>query len=156
GLGFVLLILSLATSHQRSRGLSQIEPSQSSARPERLPSALMASRGPVETLGQSSSSGPVPDQERDKLTLENRLFIGSKIYRIVSTFFPHLSQEDFDSRYREYLSQIVKTQTRREFDLITMEFIATLHDGHTWFYDNWLDKNYGQAIGLNAYPIDGQ
>lgn len=37
-----------------------------------------------------------------------------------------------------------------------MQFVAGLHDGHTWFYDNWLDRNYGQPVGFIAYPIDGK
>jgi carboxyl-terminal processing protease len=37
-----------------------------------------------------------------------------------------------------------------------MEFIADLHDGHSWFYDNWLDQNYGQPVGFIAYPVSGK
>jgi len=80
----------------------------------------------------------------EKLSLQERVFVASKIYRVVSTFFPHLSQEAFDTQYRQYMSRILKSDDRREFDLISMEFVAGLHDGHTWFYDNWLDKNYGK------------
>jgi len=97
-----------------------------------------------------------PGREGEKLPLEERLLIGSKIYRIVSTFFPRLSQEAFDAQYEQYISRIAKTEDRRGFDLSSMEFVAGLHDGHTWFYDDWLDKNYGQPVGFTAYPIDGQ
>jgi carboxyl-terminal processing protease len=103
----------------------------------------------------SLPSGPhVLSEETDKLPLEERVLVASKIYRIVSTFFPNLSQEAFDLQYREYISQILKLDDRREFDLASMEFVAALHDGHTWFYDNWLDRNYGQSVGFTAYPID--
>jgi carboxyl-terminal processing protease len=94
--------------------------------------------------------------EADKLPLEERLLFASRIYRVVSTFFPHLSQAAFDARYAAYLSRIINAQDRRDFDLISMEFVATLHDGHTWFDDQWLEKRYGQPVGFNAYPIDGK
>jgi hypothetical protein len=102
-----------------------------------------------------NASGPrLWAQETAKLSLQERVLVASKIYRTVSTFFPHLSQEGFDRQYSHYISRVLKSEDRREFDLISMEFVADLHDGHTWFYDNWLDKNYGQPIGFTAYPID--
>jgi carboxyl-terminal processing protease len=90
-----------------------------------------------------------------KLSTEERLLVASRIYRIVSTYFPHLSQESFDAQYGEYLARILRTENRRDFDLTTMEFVAGLHDGHTWFYDKWLERTYGQPVGFIAYPSDG-
>jgi carboxyl-terminal processing protease len=93
-------------------------------------------------------------QSPETISLRDRVLIASKIYRIVSTFFPGLSQEKFDAEYAVYLDRILHTENRREFDLTSMEFIADLHDGHSWFYDNWLDQNYGQPIGFIAYPVN--
>jgi len=95
-------------------------------------------------------------QATERLSLQERVLVTSKIYRIVSTFFPHLSQEKFDAQYADYLSQILRSDDRHEFDLSSMAFIASLHDGHSWFYDEWLEKNYGQPVGFVAYPIDGK
>jgi len=103
-----------------------------------------------------SGGARVPEHESKNLSLEERLLVASKIYRIVGTFFPHLPQETFDAQYGDYISRILKSEDRRDFDLLSMEFVAELHDGHTWFYDNWLDKTYGQPVGFTAYPIDGQ
>jgi len=58
--------------------------------------------------------------------------------------------------YRQYLAIILQTDNRHEFDLASMEFVAGLHDGHSWFYDNWLDRTYGQPIGFLAYPLAGK
>ena len=91
-----------------------------------------------------------------KLSLQERVLIASKIYRIISTVFPHLSQEKFDQQYSSYVSRILQSDDRREFDLISMEFVAALHDGHSWFYDEWLEQNYGQPVGFLAYSIDGK
>ena len=79
--------------------------------------------------------------------------MASRIYHVVSTFFPGLSQERFDADYEQYLGTIVNSGDRREFDLASMKLIADLHDGHSWFYDNWLDQTYGQPIGFLAYPL---
>jgi hypothetical protein len=37
-----------------------------------------------------------------------------------------------------------------------MEFVARLHDGHSWFYDNWLDQTTAQPNGFIAYPLAGK
>jgi carboxyl-terminal processing protease len=90
------------------------------------------------------------------ISLEDRARMASKIYHIVSTFFPGLSQEKFDADYDEYLRTVLHTDDRREFDLASMEFVARLHDGHSWFYDNWLDQTTAQPIGFLAYPLAGK
>jgi len=90
------------------------------------------------------------------ISLQERVLMASRIYRVISTYFPEISQEKFDGEYAEYLSRILRSEDRREFDLASMEFVANLHDGHSWFYDNWLEQNYGQPIGFIAYPLDGR
>jgi carboxyl-terminal processing protease len=90
------------------------------------------------------------------LSLEDRAMMASRIYHIVSTFFPGLTQSKFDAAYAEYLHAVLGSADRREFDLASMKLIAGLHDGHTWFYDRWLDKNYGQPTGFLAYPLAGK
>ena len=102
----------------------------------------------VHAQAQAQSSGTI--------SLRDRVLMASKIYRAVSTFFPGLTQSKFDAAYEEYLGRILKLEDRREFDLATMEFIADLHDGHSWFYDNWLDKNYGGPVGFISYPLSGK
>jgi carboxyl-terminal processing protease len=102
----------------------------------------------VRVRAQAQTSGTI--------SLRDRVVMASRIYRIVSTFFPELSQSKFDAAYEEYVDRIVKLDGRRDFDLATMEFIADLHDGHSWFYDTWLDKNSGEPVGFIAYPLSGK
>ncbi len=91
------------------------------------------------------------------ISLRDRAIIASKIYHQISTFFPDLSAKRFDQDYEEYLALILSSSDdRRSFDLASMALVATLHDGHTWFYDNWFDQNYGKPVGFAAYPWDGQ
>ncbi len=92
-------------------------------------------------------------QSSATLSLTERVMMASQIYHTVSTFFPGLSQEKFDAAYKQYLSTILPNDDRRAFDLASMAFVADLHDGHSWFYDNWLDQAYGQPIGFVAYPL---
>jgi len=100
-----------------------------------------------------AAQAPSQSAPASTLSFDERALLASKIYRIVSTFFPMLTQEKFDAAYAAYLARVLKTDDRREFDLLSMEFIADLHDGHTWFYDNWLDTNFGQPVGFIAYPL---
>jgi len=90
------------------------------------------------------------------ISLEERVRMATQVYHIVSAFFPGLSQQKFDSDYDEYLRTILHSDDRREFDLASMELIARLHDGHSWFYDNWLDQTTAQPIGFIAYPLAGK
>jgi carboxyl-terminal processing protease len=89
-------------------------------------------------------------------SLEDRVRMATQIYHIVCTFFPGLHQEKFDVDYTEYLRVILRSDDRREFDLASMEFVARLHDGHSWFYDNWLDQTTAQPNGFIAYPLAGK
>jgi carboxyl-terminal processing protease len=93
-------------------------------------------------------------QSLDKISATERVLIASKIYHQVSTFFPDLQQKDFDQQYSEYLKLILNTSDdRHDFDLASMALVATLHDGHSWFYDKWLDQIYGHSVGFAAYPL---
>src|SRR6516164_4711937 len=102
--------------------------------------------------------GPLahPQSPAATISLEDRVRMATQIYHIVSTFFPGLSTEKFDSDYAVYLRTILHSDDRREFDLASMELVATLHDGHSWFYDNWLDQTTAQPNGFVAYPLAGK
>ncbi len=108
----------------------------------------------IGVLAQSSTTPLVPSSAA--IDLQDRVMMASQIYHVISTFFPGLSQEKFDVAYRQYLATILRTEDRREFDLASMEFVADLHDGHSWFYDKWLDQTYAQPIGFLAYPLAGK
>ena len=83
---------------------------------------------------------------------EERVMMVSRIYHVVSTFFRDCRRE-VRCGLREvsihYFAHGGSTGVR----FASMEFVADLHDGHTWFYDKWLDQNYGAPIGILAYPV---
>src|SRR5580765_5225394 len=89
-------------------------------------------------------------QSPEAISVQERVMTASHIYHVISTFFPGLSQDKFDSDYQQYLAVILRSESRKDFDLASMEFVANLHDGHSWFYDKWLDSSYGQAVGFLA------
>lgn len=107
----------------------------------------------IATLAVTST---VSSQPPATISAPARLVMASRIYHVVSTFFPGLSQEKFDTNYEQYLGSILNSDDRRQFDLASMKLVADLHDGHSWFYDNWLDQTYGQPIGFLAYPLGTQ
>jgi len=92
-------------------------------------------------------------QSPTTISLTDRVMMASQVYHVISTFFPGLSQDKFDVAYKQYLDTIFQAEDRRAFDLASMAFVAELHDGHSWFYDKWLDQTSGQPIGFIAYPL---
>jgi carboxyl-terminal processing protease len=100
--------------------------------------------------------GSLRAQVGDTISLQERAFMAAQIYNVISTFFPGLAQDKFDAAYKRYLDMVLRSDDHREFDLNSMALVADLHDGHSWFYDNWLDHKYGQPIGILAYPLAGK
>jgi carboxyl-terminal processing protease len=95
----------------------------------------------------------------ETLTATERAFVASKIYSTLQLYFSSWKTEhgvEFDISYRTYLEKALTAESRREFDLGTMEFVAQLHNGHTFFWDAWLDKSDGQSLGFYARPLDGK
>jgi carboxyl-terminal processing protease len=107
-------------------------------------------------LTSSTFRSLVYAQTSETISLQERVVMASQIYHVISTFFPGISQDKFDSDYKHYLDAMLRSDDRREFDLASMALVADLHDGHSWFYDNWLDRMYGQPIGILAYPLAGR
>ncbi len=101
-------------------------------------------------------SAAVLAQSPEKISPEDRVMMATQIYHVISTFFPSFEQQRFDATYKRYLGAILHTEDRRDFDLASMALVAELHDGHSWFYDRWLDQTSGQPIGFVAYPLEGK
>lgn len=94
---------------------------------------------------------------QDTISERDRVMTATKIYQQITTFYPELLPKQFDRDYGEYIGQILgASDDRRSFDLASMALVATLHDGHTWFYDQWLRKQYGEPVGFVAWPIGGR
>ncbi len=102
---------------------------------------------------------PAETHPEEKLAVGERAFTASKIYSLMQLYFSgwkFLPELDLDIAYRNYLEKALATDDRREFDMVTMEFVARLRNGHTVLWDAWLTKNYGQPMGFYARPLDGK
>ena len=76
-----------------------------------------------------------------ELTTREKLWISSKIYASIESRFGHwqaIPGFDLDKAYQAYLDEISATNSRRDFDLATLAFVAQLRNGHTGFSDRWL------------------
>ena len=92
------------------------------------------------------------------LSIDERVYAESKVYSLLQSYFysaQAASDPSLDVSYKIYLRTILTTRDRRQFDLATMEFVAQLHNGHTFFWDTWLDKNNQQPLGFYAAPLGG-
>ena len=103
------------------------------------------------TAGQSTSDVA--------LTLDERVFTASKVYSLLqlnSFLTKTASSPNLDGLYKGYLQKVLVSDDRRRFDLATIEFVAQLHNGHTFFWDEWLDKSDNQVLGFYAMPLEGK
>ena len=93
-----------------------------------------------------------------KLSAEERTFTASKVYSLEQGYFlpaKVLSGSSVDTSYKLYLQTALASDDRRLFDLAMIEFVAQFHNGHTFFWDTWLDKDNQQPLGFYAAPLDG-
>jgi len=147
---FLLLWLPLSASGQDSAGAKlQLE-----AR------AFLASN--VYFLAESDLLGanrPPSDFDAD-VTFEQRVFIASKVYSLLQLYYSSIGSEvppDLDDQYRTFLHNIIPaTDDRSKFDLSTIEFVAKQGNGHTFFWDTWLDQSDNRTVGFYALPLNGK
>ena len=90
------------------------------------------------------------------LDTTDRVVVASRIYALVQQYFAHwegASRGSVDDAYRVYVDQVVHSSSRREFDLATLRFIASLHNGHTQFNDAQAD---GRPLKFRLLEVEGQ
>lgn len=101
--------------------------------------------------------GDIFIMSQDQISLDKRIFIISKAYGLIQSHFAHwqgVPDLDLDNIFMKYVNQILNSSSRFEFDLIMMEFLANLKNGHSWFVDKWLNRNYTGSIGFKFKPIE--
>lgn len=93
----------------------------------------------------------------ETLPLKGRVIMASRIYSDIQLYFGHwqgIPGFDLNAEYAAYLDKVLTTDSRKAFDLATMEFMAKLRNGHSGFRDPWLQNNYGQQLHFYAIPVD--
>ena len=93
------------------------------------------------------------------LPAPQRVYLASRIYTAVEQYFagwtPELRKQ-FDDAYQQYLTNVLGSDQRRDFDMASIRLLATLHSGHTDFRDSWLDDSDGMPLGFDARDLDGK
>jgi carboxyl-terminal processing protease len=90
------------------------------------------------------------------LDATDRLVVASRIYAVVQQYFAHWDgapRSDVEGAYREYVGDVIRGTTRKDFDLATLRFIASLHNGHTQFNDSQMD---GRPLKFRLLEVEGQ
>jgi carboxyl-terminal processing protease len=90
------------------------------------------------------------------VAVETRAWVATRIYAAIQTYNAHAEgAPDFqlDRDYQAYLKTALDAYDRRAFDLATMAFVGRLRNGHSGFYDSWLNRNYGQPLGFTLLPM---
>lgn len=93
-----------------------------------------------------------------QLSLAERVTILSKSYAAIQMYFAHWQNVpglDLDAAYQEALEAGLQTESRREFDLILMEFMARMRNGHTYYNDPWLNDEHGLPLGFDVRSFEG-
>jgi carboxyl-terminal processing protease len=92
-----------------------------------------------------------------QLGAEDRAFMASKVTSLVQGYFfsaKDAPSSDSDASCKAYVQTALMSDDRRQFDLATIEFVAQLHNGHTFFWDEWLER-INQPMGFYAAPLNG-
>ena len=90
------------------------------------------------------------------LSVTDRVVIASRIYAMVQQYFAHWDgapRSDVEAAYRQYIDNAVRAADRKDFDLATMRFIATLRNGHTQFFDRQQD---GRPVRFRLLQLDNE
>src|SRR5690348_2908377 len=88
--------------------------------------ALIILSALVTTSGQSD--------EQSQLSLADRVLVASKIYASIPIYFAHWQNVpglDLDAAYKAYLAKVLAASDRHDFDLASIEFMASLRNGHS-------------------------
>jgi len=85
-----------------------------------------------------------------------RTFVSAQIHTAVKLCFAHHdNSSDFDDAFCAYADEITGMDGRLEFDLATIRLMASLHNGHTAFDDEWLWRTHGASLGFAARELSG-
>ena len=87
------------------------------------------------------------------MTLEEKIFDLSAIWRHAAFVFPHFHNRDvdWDAAYRDFLPQVLNTKTDREHCLLMAEFVNLLGDGHT---DVSFKREITDELGYLPFALD--
>jgi len=90
------------------------------------------------------------------LATADNVGVASRIHDLVQQYFAHWEgapRDTVEAAYRKYIAALSPTIDRRSFDLATLGFIASLHNGHTQFFDDQAD---GRPLKFRLLEVEHQ
>jgi len=107
-------------------------------------------------LSFTAAERPRPQQSQAlpeaRLSANDRIALSEKIVADIRTWFSHwkaVPSLDFAKAAADYLAKARTVESRRDFDMATLELFGQLHNSHSGFYDSQLDT----ATGLDVRPL---
>jgi carboxyl-terminal processing protease len=92
-------------------------------------------------------------------SLEKRIFILSKTYSLINSYFVHWQDApnvDLDELYRDTIPKVIENDNPYDFFLTMLQFLASLNNGHTTYIDlDFLPFNRGN-LGFKFRKINRQ
>src|SRR5262245_59368683 len=88
--------------------------------------------------------------------LAARRVLATRIYELVQQYCVHwegAARADVDAAYRKYLASVLVSNDRGSFDLATLRFIASLHNGHTRSFD---DRAAGRPLKFRLLEVENR
>lgn len=94
-----------------------------------------------------------------ELTLEQRILVLAQVYQAIPLYFAHwddalVSKEQLDGVFAELVREAVACDSRKDFSLLMMAFLARLNNGHTRFRDPLLHNQ--PPLGMTLRPVEGR
>jgi carboxyl-terminal processing protease len=114
---------------------------------------------PRMTRARAQQVRPLPPSETPAPPVAQRAVIAAKLRSAIDLCFAHweaIPDVDFEAVFARFVEEAMAAQTRLDFDLSALKFLAALRNGHTGFSDGGLGRTYDRPLGFVAQPIDGQ
>ena len=93
----------------------------------------------------------------ERLSLEKRMYILSKTYSLINSYFVHWQGApnlNLDELYKEIIPKVIEVDNAYDFFLVMLEFLTPLNNGHTAYIDlTFFPQNRGN-LGFNFRNMD--
>lgn len=94
------------------------------------------------------------------LSLHTRVMLVSRVWMAVQFYFAHWHDVDTDfdleNDIADLMQTALETESRLEFTLAMMRFIAKLNNTHTWYRDFVLEKEHLQKRAYDLSTVDAE
>ncbi|WP_167276647.1 S41 family peptidase [Pantoea sp. Tr-811] len=93
----------------------------------------------------------------DFISLSEKMLFSAQVYSAIISYFAHwegLCRQDFDLHFKKHLEESLSTASRLSYAQSLMRLAAKLNNSHTFFFDPWVQENFGMNLGFSLQKID--